>query len=38
MAQTTMMIGAMIENGTRMIDAHSGTVDRTIARPTRLPR
>jgi hypothetical protein len=37
-AQITMITGAMIENGTRRIDANSGTQVSTMMRPARLPR
>ena len=38
MAQTAMMMGAMIENGIFMIEAQNGTVDSTMIKPTKLPR
>ncbi|MNL04069.1 hypothetical protein D3C87_1246280 [compost metagenome] len=38
MAHTMMMIGAMIENGMRRIEANSGTVASTTIRLTTLPR
>ena len=38
LAQTTMITGAITENGMRRIAAHHGTVVSTTISPTRLPR